>query len=80
MLQYKTYKNPKDPSFNDDINTLDNEEIVSLSYAISDAFAVLMYRQMVSLIKHIKARGTPALSLGGYAVTFRTVVKDEVWT
>ena len=55
-------------------------KVESLSYPISEHFAEKLYERIVSFIGNFKAKGTPPLISGGYSVTFRTVVDDEVWS
>jgi len=55
-------------------------KIETLSFTISNQFAEELYKKMASLIEKFKARGSPSAIVGGYSVTFRTVVEDEVWS
>jgi len=55
-------------------------KIESRIFSISDQFAAILFKTMVSVIDNFKARGVAAGILDGYSVTFRTVVDDEVWS
>ena len=56
-------------------------KIETLSLPISNQFAEKLYEKMVSFISTFKGKGLPSTPLiGGYSITFRTVVEDEVWS
>ena len=61
------------------------------SFIISNQFAEMLYKKMVSFLENFKARRDPPevnsedipifrFTSGGHSVTFRTVVEDEVWS
>jgi len=55
-------------------------KVETLSFSISTQFAEKLYERMVYFIGNFKAKGVPSIIEGGYLVTFRTVVDDEVWS
>ena len=63
-----------------------NDEIDSCSFPISDQFAEIMYKKMVSLIDNFKVKEYKhpdfnfLMILDSYHATFRTVVAPEVWS
>jgi hypothetical protein len=57
-----------------------NSNIDSHSFPVSNQFAEVLYKKMVSLIANFKVVGIAPLVDDGEGVTFRTVVEDEVWT
>ena len=54
--------------------------IDSRSFPVSNQFADILYKKMVSIIGNFKGSGIAPLINDGYRVTFRTVVDDEVWS
>ena len=63
------------------IRIIDKEKNIKRnSFTISDQFALLMHQKMVSIIQNFRGSGKPPLIMHGYRVTFRNVVKDEVWS
>ena len=69
ILNYNRYKDIKK-----------DNDIVSRTFVISDQFANLMYKKMVSLIDNFNAQGKFRDSwVHGFSVTFRVVVEDAVW-
>jgi len=54
--------------------------VETLSFSISTLFAEKLHEKTVSFIGNFKAIGVPSIIEGGYMVTFRTVVEDEVWS
>ena len=59
-------------------NKLSN--IDSRSFLISNQFAEILYKKMISVIENYKGKGIAPLIDDGYVVTFRTVVDDEIWS
>lgn len=55
-------------------------EIASLSFPISKQFAKKLHETTALFIRNFRGRGIPGGCLGGYTVTFRTVVDYEVWS
>ena len=52
----------------------------SISFKISTDLSQKLYSKMVMLINNFRAEGIPPIISDGHAVTFRCVVKDELWT
>lgn len=52
----------------------------SIAFKISTDLSKKLYSKMVMLIDNFRAEGIPPIISDGYAVTFRCVVKDELWT
>lgn len=52
----------------------------SISFKISTDLFQKLYSKMVMLINNFRAEGVPSIISDGYAVTFRCVVKNELWT
>lgn len=52
----------------------------STSIKISTDLAEKLHSKIVMLINNFRAEGIPSTVFDGYAVTFRCVVKDELWT
>jgi hypothetical protein len=50
------------------------------SIPISDQLAAKLHKKMAFLIDNFKAKGPRGIIVDGYAVTFRNVVDDEVWS
>ena len=55
-------------------------KVETLPFSITDQFAEKLYEKMVLFIDKFKVKGIPPISYGGYWVTFRNVVEDEVWS
>ena len=52
----------------------------SISFKISTDLSQKLYSKMVMLINNFRAEGILSIISDGHAVTFRCVVKDELWT
>ena len=52
----------------------------ALLFSISNQFAEQLYEKMVWLIVNFKGKGIPWIGFGGYNVSFRTIIDDEVWS
>lgn len=52
----------------------------STSFKISNKLAEKLHSKMIILINNFRAEGIPPTIVDGYTVTFRCVVKDELWT
>lgn len=55
-------------------------KVESRTIAVSDLFAEKLYEKTVSVIDNFKARGYPLTMTGGFWVTFRNIVDDEMWS
>jgi len=55
-------------------------KVETLSFPVSDQFAVKLYEKTVAFIYNFKSKGIQRTILDGYSVTFRTVVENEVWS
>lgn len=55
-------------------------KVETQSFPISEQFAEKLYQKMKLYIDGFKVKGLPQGIFGGYSVTFRTVVDDEVWS
>jgi len=62
------------------VESLTLYKVDTLSFPISNRFAEQLYERMVSLIVNFKVKGFPQTCLGCYAVSFRVVIDDEVWS
>ena len=55
-------------------------KVETKSFSISKQLAEEIYKKMVFLISNFKGKGVGPRFSGGWAVTFRTLVEDEVWS